>query len=134
MKTELILLAWAVALTAAQMLVAVTGAMLQVGLPALAANRDNLPAITGWAGRAQRAHRNMLENLVLFAALVLIVCLAGRNSALTLLGAHLFFWARLAYAGIYIAGIPWLRTGAWTVSFAGLVLLFIPLLQTPRAV
>jgi uncharacterized MAPEG superfamily protein len=135
MKTEVLLLAWAVALTAAQMLVAVTGAMLQVGLPALAANRDNLPPITGWAGRAQRAHRNMLENLVLFAALVLAVALAGRHSTLTVLGAHLFFWARLAYAGVYIAGIPWLRTGVWFVSFVGLVLLFLPLvLPLPKPV
>jgi uncharacterized MAPEG superfamily protein len=133
MKTEVLLLAWAVALTVAQMLVAVTGTMLQVGLPALAGNRDNLPPPTGWVARAQRAHRNMLENLVLFAALVLAVAFSGRESTLTLVGAHLFFWARLAYAGIYIAGIPWLRTGAWTVSFAGLVLLFIPLLQAPKA-
>jgi uncharacterized MAPEG superfamily protein len=135
MKTEVLLLAWAVALTVAQMLVAATGAMLQVGLPALAGNRDNLPPITGWAGRAQRAHRNMLENLVLFAALVLAVALAGRHSTLTVLGSHLFFWARLAYAGVYIAGIPWLRTGVWFVSFVGLVLLFLPLvLPLPKPV
>jgi uncharacterized MAPEG superfamily protein len=79
-------------------------ATLQVGLPALAQNRDNLPLITGWAGRARRAHRNMLENLVLFAALVLIAAVAGKTNATTLLGAQLFFWARLAYAVIYVAG------------------------------
>ncbi len=127
MKPELMLLAWAVALAFAQMLVAVTGATLQVGLPALAGNRDSLPPITGWAGRAQRAHRNMLESLVLFAALVLLVFYTQKSSSMTLLGAQLFFWARLAYALIYVAGIPWLRTAVWFVSVIGLILIFLQL-------
>jgi len=127
MKPELILLLWAVALTFAQMLVAVTGATLQVGLPMLAANREGLPPCTGWAGRAQRAHHNMLESLVLFAGLVLVAVVAGKTNAMTLLGAQLFFWARLAYALIYLAGIPWLRTAVWFVSVIGLILIFVQL-------
>jgi len=47
---------------------------------------------------------------------------------MTALGAQLFFWARLAYAAIYIAGIPWARTAAFVVSAAGLVLILIQLL------
>jgi uncharacterized MAPEG superfamily protein len=80
---------------------------------------------TGWVGRAHRAHRNMLESLVLFAALVLVAHAAGREDAMTALGAQIFLWARLAYAAIYLAGVPWLRTGAWAVAFAGLVLIFL---------
>jgi uncharacterized MAPEG superfamily protein len=128
MKPELMWLLWAVALTFAQMLVAVSGATLQVGLPALAGNREGLAPCTGWAGRAQRAHHNMLENLVLFAALVLIATTANKTNAVTLLGAQLFFWARLVYAFVYLAGIPWLRTGVWTVSVIGLILIFAQLL------
>lgn len=127
MKPELVWLLWAVALAFAQMLIAVSGATLQAGLPALAGNREGLPAFTGWAGRAYRAHRNMLESLVLFAALVLVAVLTDKTNATTLLGAQLFFWARLAYAGIYLAGIPWLRTGVWLVSVVGLVLIFFQL-------
>jgi len=128
MKPELVWLLWAVALTFAQMLVAVSGATLQVGLPALAGNREGLAPCTGWAGRAQRAHHNMLENLVLFAALVLIAVFSGKTNAMTLLGAQLFFWARLVYAFVYLAGIPWLRTAVWTVSVIGLILIFVQLL------
>jgi uncharacterized MAPEG superfamily protein len=127
MKGELSLLLWSVALAFAQMLIAASGATAQVGLPMLAGNRESLPPPTGWAGRAQRAHRNMLENLLLFAALVLIAAVAGKANAMTLLGAQLFFWARLAYAVIYVAGIPWLRTGAWFVSVIGLALIFFQL-------
>ena len=128
MKPELMWLAWAVALTFAQMLVAVSGATLQVGLPMLAGNRDGLAPCSGWAGRAQRAHHNMLENLVLFAALVLIAVAASKTNATTLLGAQLFFWARLVYALVYVAGIPWLRTAVWLVSVVGLILIFVQLL------
>jgi uncharacterized MAPEG superfamily protein len=128
MKPELVWLLWAVALAFAQMLVAVSGATLQVGLPALAGNREGLPALTGWAGRANRAHHNMLESLVLFAALVLIAVVSGKTNATTLLGAQLFFWARLVYAVIYLAGIPWLRTLVWFASVVGIVLIFSQLL------
>ena len=128
MKPELVGLLWAVALAFVQMLLAVGGATLQVGLPALAGNREGLPPFTGWAGRAQRAHRNMLENLVLFAALVLIAVVTSKTNSTTLLGAQLFFWARLAYALVYMAGIPWLRTAVWAVSVIGMILIFVQLL------
>jgi uncharacterized MAPEG superfamily protein len=128
MKPELMWLLWAVALALVQTLVAVTGAFLQVGLPPLVGNRENFPALAGWAGRADRAHRNMLQNLVLFTALVLVAVVAGKTNSATLLGAQLFFWARLAYAFVYLAGIPWLRTAVWGVSIAGLVVIFCQLL------
>jgi uncharacterized MAPEG superfamily protein len=127
LSADLNMLVWSVALCVVQMLVAATGAQLQVGLPRLAGNREALPEITGWAGRAQRAHRNMLENLVLFAALVLVAEVAGLANETTALGALLFFWARVAHAVIYLIGIPWLRTAAWAVSMVGLVLIFLQL-------
>ena len=128
MKPELMLLLWAVGLTFVQMLIAATGATLQVGLPALAGNREGLAPWTGWTGRAYRAHHNMLESLVLFAGLVLIAVLANKTNSTTLLGAQLFFWARVAYAAVYLIGIPWLRTGVWFVSVVGLALIFVQLL------
>jgi uncharacterized MAPEG superfamily protein len=97
-------------------------------LPALAGNREGLRPFTGWAGRAQRAHHNMLQNLVLFAALVLIAVVTNKTNSTTLLGAQLFFWARLVYALVYLAGIPWLRTAVWTVSVIGMILIFGQLL------
>jgi uncharacterized MAPEG superfamily protein len=128
MKPELTLLVWSVALAFVQVLIAVQGGMMQVGLPALAGNREPQPEFTGWAGRAQRAQRNMIENLLPFGALVLVAVVAGKTNANTLLGAQLFFWARVAYAGVYIAGIPWLRTGVWFVSVIGMILIFLQLL------
>ena len=124
MTPDLQLLVWSAALALVQMLIAAMGAQGQVGLPALAGNREDLPAITGWAGRARRAHANMLENLVVFAIVVLVAHVAGKANATTALGAALFFWARLAYAVIYVAGVPWLRTAAWAVSVAGILLVF----------
>lgn len=122
---EVSLLVWSVALCFAQVLVSVLGSLSQVGLPVLAGNREDLPPFTGWVGRAHRAHRNMLENLPLFIALVLAVALTQTSNATTVLGAQLFFWGRLAYAVIYLAGVPWLRTLAWAASIVGLVLMFL---------
>jgi uncharacterized MAPEG superfamily protein len=128
MKTEMVFLLWAVALTFVQVLIAVQGAVNQVGLAALAQNREGLPEIKGWAGRARRAHLNMLENMALFVPLVLLVVAADKASTLTHLGVQLFFWGRVAYLVVYLIGIPWLRTAVWTVSVVGLFLLFIELL------
>ena len=127
MKPELMLLAWAVLLTFVQALVAAQGAFMQVGLMTLAGNREGLPEIKGWGGRAARAHRNMVENLVLFAALVLVAVAAGKTNSTTLLGAQIFLWARVAYAVVYVAGIPWLRTAVWGVSIVGLAMIFLQL-------
>ncbi len=127
MTPELAYLVWSAVLTFILVLIAVSGATLQVGLPKLAANRDDLPELTGWAGRAQRAHRNMLENLILFAILVLVAHAVGVRNGMTVLGAQLFFWGRVAYAVLYIAGIPWARTAAWGVSGVGLLLILLQL-------
>ena len=88
-----------------------------------------MPAYTGWAGRAKRAHLNMIENLVLFAALVLVAAISGKANATTAMGAVIFFWSRLAYAVIYVAGIPWLRTLTWFVSVIGMAMIAWVLLQ-----
>jgi uncharacterized MAPEG superfamily protein len=128
MTPELTYLVWTGALTLILVVIAVAGATLEVGLPKLAGNRDGLPEMPGWAGRAARAHRNMLESLILFAVLVLVAHIAGIRNEMTLLGAQLFFWGRVAHAVIYIAGIAWLRTAAWAVSVVGLVLIFLQLI------
>ena len=121
MSIELKLLVWSAALALTQMLIALLAAIAQVGVLPLVGNRGNLPALEGWAGRAQRAHRNMLESFVVFAALVLVAQVAGKTSVVTALGAQLFFWSRLAYAPVYVIGIPGLRTALWGVSFVGLL-------------
>jgi uncharacterized MAPEG superfamily protein len=77
-----------------------------------------------WAQRCFRAHMNLIENLVPFGALVLIAQVAGASNDVTVLGAQLFFWSRLAHAGVHIAGIPWIRTGAFVVGWIGCLMIF----------
>lgn len=118
---------WTVALTFIEVLVAVLAAQAQVGLGVLAGNRDGLPPLVGFAGRATRAHWNMLESLPLFLALVFVAATTGKNNPTTLLGCELFFWGRLAHWVLYLIGIPWLRTVAWVVSIVGLIMIFFHL-------
>ena len=128
MKPELTLLVWAILLTLVHAVIAAQGAFMQVGLFTLAGTREGLPEIRGWGGRAARAHRNMLENLVLFAALVLVAVIADKTNSTTLLGAQIFLYARIVYALVYIAGVPWLRTAVWAVSVVGLAMIFLQLI------
>jgi len=128
MTIELKLLVWTVALAFAQMLFAVVGAMLEVGIDELASNREYMPKLTGWAERARKGHLNILENLALFAPLVLVAQIAGRTNETTALGAEIFFFARLLYVFVFAAGVPYLRTLVWTVSVIGLILIFSQLL------
>ena len=128
MSVELQLLVWSAGLAVLQLIVAIPATIAQIGLPAAAGNREGMPEITGLAGRAIRAHRNMLENLVIFAILVLVAQAAGRSNSETVLGAQMFFWGRVAFAVVYLAGIPWVRTAAWAVSMTGLALIFMQLI------
>jgi len=127
MPIEIKLLVWSVALAAIQTAIAAQGTVSQIGLPTAVGNRENIQGFTGWAGRAHRAHRNLLESLILFAILVLVAQSQGKFNAMTALGAEIYFGARVAYAVVYLIGIPWLRTLIWGVSVAGLVLIFLQL-------
>ncbi len=124
MTIDLWLLTWSVVLCFAQVSIAASGGTLKMGLPAAAGNREDVAELTGWEARSGRAHRNMLENLLLFAVLILVAHVTGKANEMTALGAHVFFWARLVYAGLYLAGVPWLRTLIWVVSVVGMVIVF----------
>ena len=86
-----------------------------------------LSGIPEWAARAQRAHLNLLQNLTPFAILVLAAQVSGRVNATTAVGATIFFWARVAHAAVYIAGIKYLRTLVFAVATFGAVLILTQL-------
>jgi uncharacterized MAPEG superfamily protein len=70
---------------------------------------------SGWAVRMMAVHTNAVENLVVFAPLVLVAQALNIHTASTAFACALYFWCRLAHAVVYTAGIPVLRT----LSFAG---------------
>jgi uncharacterized MAPEG superfamily protein len=127
MTPDLTYLVWAAALTMAQLLVVIVGATLQVPLPVLAGNRETAVECRGWVGRAQRAHRNILESLALFAILVLVAHVAGKANAMTALGAAVYFWARVVYTVVYLLGITWVRSLVFGASMIGLLMILFQL-------
>jgi len=128
MSMDLKYLLFSVLLAFVQVLIAAASANQVVGLGTLAGNREGMAELPGFAGRARRAHLNMIENMVLFTALVLVTAIAGKANAMTAMGALIFFWARLIYAVIYLLGLPWLRTLAWFVSVIGMVMIALQLI------
>lgn len=74
-----------------------------------------------------RAHSNAVENLVIFAPLVLIAAIAGITSSTTIAACQLYFFARLAHYVIYTLGIPFLRTVAFAAGFVAQMTMAIAL-------
>jgi uncharacterized MAPEG superfamily protein len=71
-----------------------------------------------WAQRLYFAHTNAVENLVIFAPLVLILDAQGYSTEGTVIACAVYFWARLAHAVVYTMGVPVLRTLTFAAGFA----------------
>lgn len=128
MSIELTLLLWSLALMAAYIGAQSTLYRVQKGWRFALTARDSEPAPDKWNARAERALRNFLETYPAFVVLVVVVELAGRSDALTVWGAHLYFWARWAYLPLYLFGVPGVRSAVWTIGAAGLLLMFAGIL------
>ena len=117
MKTELLYLAYVTAFTGLLWVpyildrIAVRGLMDAVGYP------KNPKPQSAWAQRLMLAHYNAVENLVVFAALILLAHALGITSAAIATAAVVYFWARVVHAVSYTFGIPWVRTLSFAVGF-----------------
>lgn len=117
MKTELFYLALAAVLTGLLWVpyildrVAVWGLVDAVGYPA------NPKPQSPWAQRLMKAHHNAVENLVVFAVLVLTAHALGVSNSTVAGASMVYFWARVVHALAYTFAVPWVRTLAFTVGF-----------------
>lgn len=128
MKPELQYLALTAALTAVLWIPYILDRILTWGLVPAVGYPANPPAQSAWAVRMKAAHANAIENLVVFATLVLIADIANVANATTATAAMLYFWARLVHALAYTFGIPWVRTLAFTAGFVAQVMVACQLL------
>lgn len=118
MSNELMWLVWVTALTAVLWvpyilnMIAVRGLVDAVGYP------DDPKPLSPWAQKMKAAHSNAVENLVVFAALVLVANAAGVSNETTALACQIYFWARVVHVASYTFAIPWVRTLAFVTGFA----------------
>jgi uncharacterized MAPEG superfamily protein len=94
----------------------VTARLRARGLAAIAPIDPGFPPEPEWAERAQRAHANAVENLAVFAPLVLVAALLEISTPATVLAAQVYVAARFVHYIIHVAGIPYLRTVAFFVG------------------
>jgi uncharacterized MAPEG superfamily protein len=80
---------------------------------------------SAWAMRLYFAHTNAVENLMIFAPLVLILDTLGVANRTTAIACAVYFWSRLAHAVVYTLGLPVFRTFAFVVGFAAQVALVL---------
>ncbi|MES1197154.1 MAG: MAPEG family protein [Pseudomonadota bacterium] len=127
MSIELRLLAYSVALLFVLIMIQANVGILAHGSKTMAGPRDAMPADTTFQARTRRTVANHIENLAVFAPLVLIAAIAQVSNEWTVLGARLFFYSRVAHAILYLAGVPWLRALAWFIGVIGTVMIFLAL-------
>ena len=86
------------------------------------------PPLAPWAQRLRAAHANAVENLAVFAALVLTAQVLGISTQATALAASLYLWSRVLHAITYTLGLPWLRTLAFVGGFLAQMIVAVQLL------
>jgi uncharacterized MAPEG superfamily protein len=130
LNVELQVLTWCVVLGFVHIVASSHAKSLQRGYRWTASARDEpVPALTGTAGRLERALNNYLETFPLFTALVIAAQVAGVHDALTVWGSFLFLGARILYLPLYVFGIPLVRSLVWNVAAVGMFLFVVALLR-----
>ena len=117
MTSELMSLTWVTTLTAVLWMPYILNMIVVRGLIQAVGYQDDPKPLAGWAAKMKAGHANAIENLVIFATLVLIANAAGVSNDTTVLACELYFWARLVHVLAYTFAIPWVRTFAFTVGF-----------------
>ena len=128
MTTELMYLIWVTALTSIIWIPYILNTIMVRGLIDAVGYPDDPKALSPWAAKMKAAHGNAVENLVVFAALVLVSNAAGVSNDLTVTACQVYFWARVVHLAVYTFAIPWLRTLAFVVGWACQVTLVLQLL------
>jgi uncharacterized MAPEG superfamily protein len=126
MSKELLWLTLTVILTGLMWVPYILDRIMVRGLMGAMANpsRNDKPQ-SPWAQRLYFAHTNAVENLVIFATLVLVLNAMNHSTQSTVIACAVYFWARLAHAIIYTMGVPVLRTLSFAVGFLAQVALVI---------
>ncbi|MGE5105852.1 MAG: MAPEG family protein [Betaproteobacteria bacterium] len=117
MKTELTYLVLVAALTGLMWIPYVLNRLAVRGISDTVGYPENPKPQTPWANRMKAAHANAVENLVVFAALVLAAGIAGVSNGATMFAAALYFWSRLVHVIAYTFAVPWIRTLAFAGGF-----------------
>jgi uncharacterized MAPEG superfamily protein len=126
MTRELFWLTLTVGLTAIMWLPYILNRIQVRGLSGAMANpsRSDRPQAE-WANRLMFAHDNAVENLIIFAPLVLILNAADYSTWWTVTACAVYFWSRVAHAIVYAAGIPMVRTLTFAIGFFAQLVLFL---------
>jgi len=125
MTSELSSLIWVVALSAVMWVPYILNTIMVRGLVDAVGYPENPKPVAPWAARMKKAHYNAVENLVVFATLVLVLDAIGISNNTTVLVCEIYFWARLVHYIVYSAGIPWLRTLSFVVSWVCCIALLV---------
>ena len=117
MKTELLYLVWVTVLTGLIWVPYILDRIAARGLADTVGYPENPKPQSPWARRMMKAHVNAVENLAVFAALVLVAQDMNVTNNVTATACVVYFWARVVHLAAYTFAIPWVRTLAFAAGF-----------------
>jgi len=117
MSVELEMLVWVSTLTLFMWLPYMLSAVVNDGLIASFKWQGDEEQRFIWSQRAKRAHYNAIENLIPFAAIVIVAHLAEISNDATAAAATAYFWLRAIHYVFYAVGISYIRTAAFALSW-----------------
>ena len=128
MTSELMSLIWVTALTGVMWVPYILNTITVRGVTDAVGYPESPKPLAPWAQKMKAAHYNAVENLVVFATLVLIASAVGVSNETTVLACQIYFWARLIHVLAYTFAVPWVRTLAFATGFACQVALVLQLI------
>ena len=128
MTSELMSLIWVTALTGVMWVPYILNTIMVRGVTDAVGYPESPKPLAPWAQKMKAAHYNAVENLVVFATLVLIASAVGVSNETTVLACQIYFWARLIHVLAYTFAVPWVRTLAFATGFACQVALVLQLI------
>lgn len=117
MSVELKYLVFVTVFTALMWIPYILNTIMVRGLVDAVGYPENPKPLAPWARRMKAAHYNAIENLAVFATLVLVAHVAGVKGEATALACMIYFWARIVHALAYTFAIAWVRTLAFAAGF-----------------
>jgi len=130
LSTEVLWLILTIVFTSIMWAPYILNRMIEMGpWPALYNPQPDIRPKAQWAERMMRAHDNAVENLVIFAPLVILTEITSQQSEISAWAVVIYFYARLVHFFAFTFAIPLIRVPAFLFGFSAQLMLGLHLLN-----
>ena len=128
MEPELFYLLLSVGLCGLLWIPTVVERVFRIGLAETVGNNPDDKNAPDWAIRLKSAHRNLVDNIIIFGILILILQVVEKSNNTTGFASLIFFYARLVQGISHIIGVTWVRTISFVIAWLATAVIFFVLI------